>query len=40
MFLQDNRTPLHEASLHGKADVITLLLQKGASINEVDKVSI
>ena len=37
--LQDNKTPLHYAAEGGNESVVQVLLDKGASVDHVDKVS-
>ena len=36
---QDKRTPLHYAAFNGMTEVATLLINSGANLNAVDKVS-
>ena len=37
--LQDGNTPLHRAALNGHKEVAALLLDKGANLEALDKVS-
>lgn len=37
VFEQENQTPLHIASRLGNADIVSLLLQHGASVDAVTK---
>ena len=37
--LQDKRTPLHVASMNGKADVVNTLISHGGYVHAVDKVN-
>ena len=37
--LQDGRSPLYMASQQGHLDVVKTLIEAGANINQVDKVS-
>ena len=39
VFLQSNRTALHEAAQEGSNKVITLLLHHGAGVDDIDNVS-
>ena len=39
MFLQWQRTPLHNAVAWGRIDIVKILLTKGADINAKDEVS-
>ena len=38
LFLQFNRTPLHQAAARGHKDVIEVLIRHGASVDVVDEV--
>ncbi len=39
-FMQEGFTPLHTACKHGKTEIVGLLLQNGASLHALTKVSI
>ena len=39
MFRQSDSSPLHDASEHGRVDAIKLLLDRGANIHHVDRIS-
>ena len=39
MFLQDHRTPLHQAAHWGISDIVKILLEEGADVNVKDTVS-
>jgi len=36
---QDDQTPLHQAAIMGRGNVVKLLVEKGANVNVVNKVS-
>ena len=37
--MQNDRTPLHEASQHGHSDVVNILIEHGGDIHAKTKVS-
>ena len=39
MLLQDHDTPLHDVAREGHTDVVQLLIDKGADVNAMNKVS-